>query len=308
MNNPPSLGKGALFAVLAYVLWGVLPLYWKLLAAIRPLHILAARILCSLFFVGLLLLIRKNTAWIRVFKEPGKRRFILLSALVVSFNWGLYIWAVNRGYTIEASLGYYINPLVSVVLGLVFFRERLSPVQWAAFGLAAAGVITVTVLSGTFPWVSLGLALSFGFYGLLKKKTNFGSLEGLGAETLAASPIAALLLIFPAGNPGTPEPLSPALWGGLMLCGVVTAFPLYCFARGAKLLPLSALGFIQFINPTFVFFLGVFIFHEPFPAHNLIAFGCIWTAVILYSVSLVVKGKPRAVTTPAAAAQGKATD
>jgi chloramphenicol-sensitive protein RarD len=291
MDKPPSLGKGVFYAALAYVLWGILPLYWKLLAAVQPVHILAARILFSLFFVGLLLLARKNILWLQVFREPKKRPLILLSALVVSCNWGLYIWAVNMGHTIEASLGYYINPLVSIVLGLVFFRERLSPVQWIAFALAAAGVSIVTILSGTFPWISLGLALSFGFYGLLKKKISFGPLEGLGAETLAASPIAAALLIFPINNLGYLGGLSPAMWGGIILCGVVTAFPLYCFARGAKLLPLSALGFIQFINPTFVFILGVFIFHEPFPVHNLAAFGCIWLSVILYSVSLFLPKK-----------------
>jgi chloramphenicol-sensitive protein RarD len=203
------------YAVSAYVLWGVLPLYWKLLAAALPFHILAFRILFSLFFVGLLLLARKNTAWLRVFLEPGKRRMVLLSALLVSCNWGIYIWAVNTGHTIEASLGYYINPLVSVVLGLVFFKERLSPVQWIAFALASAGVSIVTALSGIFPWISLGLALSFGFYGLLKKKISLGPLEGLGAETLAASPIAAMLLIFPAGNLGDLAGLSPAVWAKL---------------------------------------------------------------------------------------------
>jgi chloramphenicol-sensitive protein RarD len=269
----------------------VLPLYWKLLAAVAPLHILAFRILFSLFFTGLLLLAKKNTAWIRVFGDRKKRRFVLSSALVVTVNWGLYIWAVNTDHAIEASLGYFINPLVSILLGLIFFGERLSPLQWTAFGLAAAGVSVVTVRSGTVPWISLGLALSFGVYGLLKKKAAFGSLEGLGAETLAASPLAAALLIFPLRRLEDLGGLSPLLWAGIALCGVVTAVPLYCFSRGAKLLPLSAIGFIQFINPTFVFLLGVFVFREPFPAYNLAAFGCIWLAVLLYSLSLV-KRKP----------------
>jgi chloramphenicol-sensitive protein RarD len=286
-----SLGRGIGYAVSAYVLWGVLPLYWKLLAAVAPLHILAFRILFSLFFVGLLLLAKKNTAWIRVFGDRKKRWFVLLSALVVTMNWGLYIWAVNTNHAIEASLGYFINPLVSILLGLIFFRERLSPLQWTAFGLAAAGVSIVTVLSGAIPWISLGLALTFGVYGLLKKKAAFSSLEGLGAETLAASPLAAALLIFPLHKLEDLGGLSPLLWIQIALCGIVTAVPLYCFSQGAKLLPLSAIGFIQFINPTFVFLLGIFVFREPFPVYNLAAFGCIWAAVLLYSFSLV-KRKP----------------
>jgi chloramphenicol-sensitive protein RarD len=265
----------------------VLPLYWKLLAAVTPLHILAFRIIFSLFFVGLLLLAQRNTAWIRVFGDRKKRWAVLLSALTVTLNWGLYIWAVNTNHTIEASLGYFINPLVSILLGLIFFRERLSSLQWAAFGLAAAGVAIVTVLSGTLPWISLALALTFGVYGLLKKKAALSSLEGLGAETLAASPLAAALLIFPPYGLEDLGGLSPLFWFLTALCGIVTAVPLYLFSQGAKLLPLSAIGFIQFINPTFVFLLGVFVFREPFPAHNLAAFGCIWLAVLLYSLSLV---------------------
>ncbi|MDR1373998.1 MAG: EamA family transporter RarD [Treponema sp.] len=282
-----SLGRGIGYAVSAYVLWGVLPLYWKLLAAVAPVHILAFRILFSLLFVGLLLLAKKNTVWLSIFGDRKKRRLVLSSALVVTMNWGLYIWAVNTNHAIEASLGYFINPLGSILLGLVFFRERLSLLQWIAFGLAAAGVSTVTVLSGTIPWISLGLAMSFGVYGLLKKKAAFGSLEGLGAETLAAAPLAAALLIFPLHKLGDLGGIAPLLWLPIALCGIVTAVPLYLFSQGAKLLPLSAIGFIQFINPTFVFLLGVFVFREPFPAYNLAAFGCIWLAALLYAVSLV---------------------
>ena len=214
----------------------------------------------------------------------------MLAAFTLSFNWGLYIWAVNSGHTIEASVGYYINPLISIVLGLCFFREKLKPLQWLAFGLAMAGVLILTVFSGAPPWISLGLALSFGFYGLLKKAVNLAALESLGAETLIAAPLGLLLLFLPAagGGPGlaylSKLPVSVVLL--LLGSGAVTTLPLYLFAKGTKLLPLSTMGFIQFIAPTLTFLEGVFIFHESFPPRNLLVFGCIWGAVILYIVSL----------------------
>jgi chloramphenicol-sensitive protein RarD len=284
-----SAAGGVFWTVLAYVLWGVLPLYWKLLAAIEPYHILAFRIVFSLFFVGIILLCRGNRSWLALFAAGKTRRDVVLAAAAITVNWGLYILAVNGGRAIEASLGYYMNPLVSVLLGLVFFREKLSPLQWTAFGLAAAGVLIMTLLSGTFPWISLALALSFGFYSLIKKRTAAGPLESLGAETLAALPVSAFLLAYPPGL-GDLAGLSLPLWTGAALSGVITVTPLYCFARGVKKLPLSAVGFIQFINPTLVFILGVFVFRESFPVHNFTAFAFIWAAVILYSVSLLKSG------------------
>ena len=286
---------GVFFAVFAYLLWGILPLYWKLLAALNPLHILAFRILFSLLLTGGILLARKNTAWLGFYKDARKRTLMILAALIISFNWGLYIWAVNEGHTIEAALGYYINPLVSVVLGLCVFREKLNFLQVIAFSLAVIGVLILTVLTGAPPWISLGLALSFGLYGLLKKTVNLSALESLGVETLIASPLGLLLLFGPFGTGGgfshqqglsylTKLSLSTLLL--LLLCGAITTLPLYLFARGAKMLPLSTLGFIQFIAPTLTFLVGVFVFRESFPLHDFIVFGFIWTAVILYIVSL----------------------
>ena len=290
------LGKGFFYAFLAYFLWGVLPLYWKLLAAIDSLHILAFRILFSLVLVTIPLLATKNTAWLEVFRKPGKAGLMTLTGLLLCGNWGIYIWAVNSGRTLEASLGYYINPLVSIVLGLVFFRERLRPLQWVAVAIACIGVLILTVLSGAIPLVSLGLALTFGFYGLLKKKLGLSALESLGAETLVSVPVGIALLCFSFGG-SVPTfvglqgiaylgGLTMGTWAPLTLCGLVTAFPLYCFANGAKLLPLSSLGFVQFVTPTINFVVGLFIFGEAFPLHNFIAFGFIWTAVIIYIVSL----------------------
>jgi chloramphenicol-sensitive protein RarD len=292
-----SFGKGIIFALLSYIMWGIFPLYWKFLIAVDSLHILAFRILLSLVLVAAILLANKNTAWLAVFKEPKKAAVLIPTALLICCNWGLYIWAVNRGHTIEASLGYYINPLISILLGLIFFREKLRPLQWVAAAIALVGVLIVTLASGSLPWVSLGLALSFGFYGLLKKKLTLSALESLGAETLASAPIGVFLLFFSFGSASFSglqglhylADLPPQTLALLALCGLVTTLPLYCFAHGAKLLPLSTLGFTQFINPTLQFSMGLFVFKENFPTQHFVAFIFIWTAVIVYVVSLKQK-------------------
>ncbi|MDR1971778.1 MAG: EamA family transporter RarD [Treponema sp.] len=283
--------KGIGFTVFSQLLWGILPVYWKLLSPLNSLGILGFRIICSLILIICILLPQGNTRWLRVLAEPGKRLFIAAAACLITFNWGLYIWAINAGHTVESSLGYYMNPLVSILLGLIFFREGLSPLRWTAFGFAAAGVSLLTILSGTFPWISLCLALSFGFYGLFKKKADAGSLETLGAETLLAAPLALLFILLPGGALGDLRDLSGGLWFALLLSGAATTLPLYCFSRGVKLLPLSALGFIQFINPTMLLITGVFLFGEAFPVRNLLAFALIWVSVMLYSVSFLVKSE-----------------
>jgi chloramphenicol-sensitive protein RarD len=279
-----SIKKGILYEIFSYTFWGFMPVYWRLLAFASPLRILGCRIAFALLFTALALFIRGNKTWLALLSDPEKRRVTILSGIAITLNWGIYIWAVNRGHTIEASLGYYINPLVSVLLALFFLRERLTILQWTAFGFAALGVLLVTIFSGVFPWISLFLALTFGLYGLIKKKNRAGSLEALGAETLAVLPLGLALIIFP------PEGLlalnSPLQWLLLLSCGIVTALPLYTFAKGAKLLPLSTVGFLQFITPTILFFLGVFAFGEEFPLKKLWAFGCIWIAVGLYCLSL----------------------
>jgi chloramphenicol-sensitive protein RarD len=293
-----SFGKGVFCAVFSYIIWGLMPLYWKLVSFAAPLHILAFRILFSLFFVGLVLLVGRNTAWLRLFADPKKRTLAILSGLTISVNWGIYIWAVNKGHTIETSLGYFINPLVSILLGLIVFKEKLGRLQWTAFAFATLGVLVITLLSGSFPWISLALAFSFGAYGLLKKKLLVSSLESLGAETLAAAPIGIALLVFPLHALGDLSGLPPLAWALLAFCGILSALPLFLFGMGAKLLPLSALGFIQFISPTFQFLLGVFVFKESFPLRNLAAFGFIWISVIIYSVSLRKGRSPPDTSTP----------
>jgi chloramphenicol-sensitive protein RarD len=284
-----TLGKGAVYAAIAYVLWGVLPVYWKLLSPVNSFRILAFRILFSLGFTAVLLLSRRNTRWLSMLADPRRRLLVIASSLMITVNWGVYIWAVNAGHTVECSLGYYINPLVSILLGLLFFRERLLPLQWAAFGIAACGVLMLTLFTGAFPWIALILAFSFAFYGLLKKKLEAGSLEALGTETLLAAPLAVLMLLLPGRGIGELREIDGILWLPIALSGIITTAPLFCFAQGAKRLPLSALGFMQFINPTLQLLSGVLVFREPFPSRNLLAFAFIWAAVLLYSALFLRK-------------------
>jgi chloramphenicol-sensitive protein RarD len=287
-----SFSEGVFFVLVSLLLWGVLPVYWHFLASINSFHVLALRILFSAVLTASILLARKNTAWLSALTRRPSLLFLAGSSVMITVNWGTYIWAVNSGRTVDCSLGYYINPLVSVVLGLIFFREQLFPLQWAAFGIACAGVLALTILSGVFPWTALIIALSFSFYGLLKKKTPATSLESLGAETLLASPIALLLLAFCGGGFADLAKISPPLWIPMLLAGPITTIPLYFFSRGTKILPFSATGFLQFINPTLQFFSGVVILKEPFPVRKLPAFIIIWVAVILYSISLIPGKRP----------------
>ena len=237
-------------------------------------------------------------------KDKQKGFLMILAGAIIFFNWGLYIWAVNSGFTIEAALGYYMNPLISIVLGLCFFREKLNLLQWCAFGLATAGVLIVTVITGSPPWISLGLAFTFAIYGVIKKTISFTALESLGVETLVVSPLALLLLFIPLGtiesdgffNLFTMSYLAalPLITLFLLLfIGVASTLPLFLFAKGVKMLPLTTIGFCQFISPTLAFLIGVFVFREPFPMHNFIVFGCIWAAAMLYIISLNIGSKPK---------------
>jgi len=277
--------SGVLYALAAYLSWGVLPLYWKILARIDALQILSSRVVFSLLFVWILLAFKKKPLWPRLLADTKRLRALLLSALLISANWGLYIWAVNSGHTVQASLGYYINPLFNVLLGLLFFKERLPAVQWIAFALALGGIILLTLFSGVFPWISFILALTFGLYGLAKKTVAVDSLEALGSETLLMTPFA-LGILFWQGSQGTGAfSISPLFSLLLVASGIVTAIPLFAFAQGAKRLPLSTLGFIQFVSPTLQLIMGVLLFKEPFPARNLIAFALVWSGLILYVLS-----------------------
>lgn len=287
---------GALYAALAFALWGIFPLYFRQIASVPSGEILVHRIVWSLVFVLVVLTLRRQWAWVRpVLTQPKVLLAFAASAVLLSANWLTYIWAVNNGHVIEASLGYFINPLVNVLLGYTVLHERLRRAQWAALGIAAAGVLWLTVLAGRPPWIALVLAGSFGVYGLLRKVATLGALEGLTLETLILAPIAMAVLGFwmSQGTSVFPSPdVSTNFW--LVAAGPITAIPLLLFAAGARRISLTTLGLLQYIGPTMQLALGLWLFHEPFSAERLIGFALIWAALALYSA----EGWWRSRTTP----------
>ncbi|KIL11306.1 hypothetical protein B4107_1920 [Bacillus safensis] len=289
MNEQQS--KGVLYTAASFTLWGLFPLYWKLMEHISSGEILAHRILWSFVFMcGILLYLKQVRPAMQTVKGlilDGKAFFsLLLSAILISVNWYVYIWAVNHGLMLEASLGYYINPLVSVLLGIIFLKERLNKWQTIAILIAAFGVILSTVQYGSFPVVALLLALSFGFYGLIKKRMSFTSAIGLTIETLLLAPAALVYLLFFLKEPVvTMNPNSFGSLGLLFFAGVFTAVPLLLFSEGAKRIPLYQVGILQYIAPTITLFLGLFVYHEHLSAAKIVTFLCIWVAILLFTTS-----------------------
>lgn len=277
--------KGLWYAFGTYGLWGFLPVYWKLLQAVPAFEILLHRMVWSVVFLALVLQVRGS--WGELRPALRNRRALAIysvAALLLSGNWWLYIWAVNSGFIVETSLGYFINPLVSVALGVFFFKERLRVGQWAAIALAGGGVAYLTVVYGKPPWISLGLAFSFAIYGLLKKIAPLGASEGLTLETaLMSAPALAILATLQVN--GTASFGHLGLETDLLLvgCGVVTALPLALFAAAASRLPLSTIGLMQYIAPTIQFLLGVLVYNESFGVQRLIGFALIWTALALFT-------------------------
>ncbi|MBQ4841664.1 EamA family transporter RarD [Bacillus safensis] len=289
MNEQQS--KGVLYTAASFTLWGLFPLYWKLMEHISSGEILAHRILWSFVFMcGILLYLKQVRPAMQTVKGlilDGKAFFsLLLSAILISVNWYVYIWAVNHGLMLEASLGYYINPLVSVLLGIIFLKERLNKWQTIAILIAAFGVILSTVQYGSFPVVAFLLALSFGFYGLIKKRMSFTSAIGLTIETLLLAPAALVYLLFFLKEPVvTMNPNSFGSLGLLFFAGVFTAVPLLLFSEGAKRIPLYQVGILQYIAPTITLFLGLFVYHEHLSAAKIVTFLCIWVAILLFTAS-----------------------
>jgi chloramphenicol-sensitive protein RarD len=279
------MSTGALYAALAFALWGIFPLYFRQIATVPSGEILIHRIVWSLVFVVIVLTARRQWAWLKpVLRQPRVLAAFTASAVLLSTNWLIYIWAVNNGHVIDSSLGYFINPLVNVLLGYTVLHERLRRMQWLALGLAAAGVVWLTVLAGHLPWIALALAGSFGAYGLLRKVATLGALEGLTLETLLLAPIAALVLGVWMANGSSTFPAADAttnFW--LIAAGPITAIPLLLFAAGARRISLTTLGLLQYIGPTIQLALGLWLFHEPFSAERLIGFILIWLALALYS-------------------------
>lgn len=279
------MNKGMLYAIAAYSMWGLFPLYWKTLQHVPALEILSHRMTWSLGFVLLLLVLRRRWAWLKTaVHTPRTILLFFASAALLSVNWFVYIWGVNAGFIVETSLGYFINPLVSVLMGVLFLGERLRRWQWLAIGLAAAGVIYLTIRYGALPWISLTLAGSFALYGLIRKTAPLGSLEGLSLETaLMFFPALGYLIyleVIGTAAFGHVDGLTTALLG---LAGVATAVPLLFFAAGARLIKLATIGILQYIAPTLQFLIGVFIYHESFTVDRLIGFSFIWLALIIYS-------------------------
>lgn len=288
--------RGALAAVVAYGLWGVLPVYWKAVQTVPTLEIMAHRTVWSLVFVLLLLAARRQWAWVRQARQNPK---VLLafaaSACLLGGNWFTYIWAVNSGHIVDASLGYFVNPLFSVLLGILFLGERLRLWQGLAIGFALTGVVFLTVGYGVFPWIGLTLAGTFGLYGLLRKTAPLGSLEGLLLETaLLSIPMLAYLVGLEFAGAGSFGHIGLATSLLLIGAGVVTAFPLLMFAYAARKVTLATVGILQYIAPTLQFLLGVFVYNEPFTQARLVGFAAIWIALAIYSVEgLLVERRRR---------------
>jgi chloramphenicol-sensitive protein RarD len=275
-----------LYAASAYALWGVFPLYFKSLQEVPPLEILLHRMVWSLAFVALVLGWKRQWAWLgEVLRKPKVVLGFTASALLLAGNWFIYIWAVNNGNVVEASLGYFINPLFNVLLGSLLLHERLRRVQWCAVALAACGVAWLTWQAGHLPWIALMLAATFGLYGLLRKTASLGALEGLALETLVLFPVAFGYLVFLALQ-GHNSFASASTSTQLLLAaaGPITAVPLLLFASGARRIPLSLLGLLQYIGPTIQLLLGVWLYHEPFGGARLAGFALIWGALAVYSL------------------------
>jgi chloramphenicol-sensitive protein RarD len=287
--SPRELRVGTAAAFAAYSLWGLFPLYWKRLSGVESLQILAHRIVWAAAFTLLALLARgKLKSLAALFKDRRRSLYAVSASVLITVNWGTYIWAVNAGHVTESSLGYYINPLVSVALGAIFFRDRMDKWTSAAVGIAAVGVAAASILLRSLPWISLALATSFGFYGLVKKKAGLEPLTGLAAETLFASPLALAFLAARhaggAGSFGGPDTVATIM---LVLAGLVTAVPLLCFAAAANRITLTQMGFIQYVSPTLQLALGVFVFGERVKPPMIVAFVTVIGAVALYAFTRI---------------------
>ena len=279
---------GLLFGVGSYVLWGLFPLYWPLLKPASPLEIVSHRAVWTLIFCLIVLALSKQLhSAISVVKRPKMMAGLFLSTILVSINWLTYIWATNNGHVVEAALGYYINPLIIIAFGVLLLREKMRPLQWLAVGIAAIGVTILTIDYGRLPWVAISLALSWGTYGLVKKKLDLGALDGLAIETLISFiPYVGYLIYL--GNQGTGQfGQSPGLTILLISAGAVTAIPLLLFNGSTTRLPYSTIGLLQYITPTIQFSIGVWVRHEDMPAARWIGFLVIWLALAALAADLV---------------------
>ena len=297
-SSGPQTGdspRGFAFALTAYVLWGFLPFFMKAVAHIPASEVVAHRIVWSVPLAGLVLIWLGRTADIKAaLRSPRMLAMATLTAVLITINWGIYVWAIGAGRAIETALGYYINPLFSIFLGAVLLKEKPDPAQMVAIGLAACAVAILAFDAGGLPWVSLGLCLSWGFYAFFRKTLPVGPNQGFFLEVLLLSvPAIGYIIWLESTGQGHfgDTGMTDVLW--LLACGIVTAIPLMIYANGAKLLRLSTIGIMQYIAPTMIFLIAVFAFGEPFGTTKLIAFAFIWAALILYSGSMLRTARAR---------------
>ncbi|BBJ98256.1 EamA family transporter RarD [Xanthomonas campestris] len=284
--------RGLLMTAASFVIWGLVPLYWHLLKVVPSLQIIAHRIVWSAVLVVAWLVATSGLRWWRtIAAQPGALWMLAGSSVAIAFNWGLYIWAINAGHVIEASLGYFINPLLSVLLGVLVLKERLRGIQWLAVVCAAIGVLWLTIDAGAPPWIALGLAVSFGMYGLLRKLVAVDAVAGLGVESVYLFVPAVLLAAWGEHGHGGAFFSGWDLRTDLLLIfgGVVTAVPLIGFAYGVRRIALSLVGILQYIGPSLQLLLGVWFFHEPFDQGRAIGFAAIWVGLLLFVGDSVVR-------------------
>ncbi|MFA0115985.1 EamA family transporter RarD [Vibrio sp. 10N.261.46.E11] len=277
--------QGILLAVGAYTMWGIAPIYFKSLSDVSPLEILSHRVVWSFFLLAFLLHVSRSWRKVRdTLTSKPKMLYLVATSILVGANWLIFIWAINSNHMLDASLGYYINPLINVLLGMFFLGERLRKLQWFAVALAAIGVIIQLIAFGSVPIVAIALAFSFGFYGLLRKKVSLEAQTGLFIETLVMLPIAATYLLFIADSPTSDFAMNPMQLNLLLVAaGVITTVPLLCFTGAATRLKLSTLGFFQYIGPSLMFLLAVLIYGEAFTSDKAITFAFIWGALVIFS-------------------------
>ncbi len=286
--------RGLWIALASFVLWGLMPLYWHLLKAVPSLQIVVHRIVWSALLVVVYLVWKQGRGWLRAaLAKPRVAWMLALSGVLIAFNWGLYIWAVNAGHVLESSLGYFINPLLNVLIGTVFLRERLSRMQWVSVAIATASVLWLTFNYGSFPWIAMALAASFAMYGLIRKLAAVDSIPGLGVESvyLFVPALAVLLWGEANGLGGFLDGWGLGLDLLLILGGALTALPLIGFAYAVRRVPLSVVGVMQYIAPTLQFLLGVFVFHEAFDRDRAIGFTGIWIALAIFAADGLLRSR-----------------
>jgi chloramphenicol-sensitive protein RarD len=282
--------RGFAFALTAYLLWGFLPIYMKALAHISPAEVIAHRVLWSVPIAGLVLLVLGRTQEIRdALRSPRMIAMATLTAALITVNWGTYVWAIGAGHSLDAAIGYFINPLISIFMGSVLLKEKLRPMQMAAIGLAAIAVVVLIVDGGGMPWIALTLAFSWAFYAFFRKTLPLGPNQGFLLEVLILGIPAILYILYLEFVTGEGHFVETGLGDTALLlgCGLVTALPLMIYANGAKLLKLSTIGIMQYIAPTMIFLIAIFAFHEPLGTARMIAFPLIWAGLVLYTLSML---------------------